>query len=163
MTGVDKVNSLPRADAVQALLEVCHSRGWAEMVADARPFADVASAQRIAEDTWQSLDPAEWLRALQGHPRIGEQGGTSPHFSRQEQAGMSAADADVRAAIAEGNREYEQRFSHVFLISAAGRTPQEILENLRSRLGNDAKTELRVGAEQHRLITRLRLGKLLAG
>jgi OHCU decarboxylase len=157
------LNSLSRAGAVEALLIVCHSRRWADAVADARPFADVASAQRVADDTWLALDPADWRIALRGHPRIGEQGGSSKDFSRQEQAGMSAADADIRAAIEAANCEYERRFSHVFLISAAGRTPQQILDNLRSRLGNDAQTELRVAAEQHRRITRLRLAKLLAG
>ncbi len=65
------------------------------------------------------------------------------------------------AAIAEGNRTYEDRFGQVFLISAEGREPQEILDNLRARLDNDPDTELRVVAEEHRRITRLRLGKLL--
>jgi len=49
----------------------------------------------------------------------------------------------------------------VFLISAAGRTPEEILDALRVRLGNDSATELRVAADEHRRITRLRLAKLL--
>ncbi|HEY9378493.1 MAG TPA: 2-oxo-4-hydroxy-4-carboxy-5-ureidoimidazoline decarboxylase, partial [Jiangellaceae bacterium] len=63
---------------------------------------------------------------------------------------------------AAGNRAYEDRFGHVFLISAAGRSPQEILDNLQSRLTNDPDTELRVAAEEHRRITRLRLAQLLA-
>ena len=76
---------------------------------------------------------------------------------------MSGASDAVRAAIAAGNRRYEDRFGHVFLISAAGRTPEEILNALRLRLGNDPDTELRVAADEHRRITRLRLAKLLAG
>ncbi len=73
---------------------------------------------------------------------------------------MSGVDDQVRAAIAEGNRAYERRFGHVFLISAAGRSPAEILANLESRLGNDAATELTVAADQHRRITRLRLQQM---
>ena len=68
----------------------------------------------------------------------------------------------MQAAIAAGNREYEDRFGHMFLISAAGRSAEEILANLRSRLDNDADTELRVAAEEHRRITRLRLQRLLS-
>jgi OHCU decarboxylase len=67
----------------------------------------------------------------------------------------------VQAAIAAGNTEYEERFGHVFLISAAGRSAEEILAALTDRLGNDPDTELRVAAEEHRRITRLRIERLL--
>ena len=36
----------------------------------------------------------------------------------------------VRAALVDGNRAYEERFGHVFLIRAAGRTPEEMLAEL---------------------------------
>jgi OHCU decarboxylase len=78
-----------------------------------------------------------------------------------EQAGVSRADADVQAALVAGNREYEDRFGHIFLISAANRSAEEILANLRSRLDNDPDTEVKLAAEQHRRITRLRLERLL--
>ena len=156
-------NRLGRPVAVSALLTACHSQRWAEAVADARPYTDVESLQRTADEVWQRLDAADWREALDGHPRIGEQGGTSAELSRHEQAGMSGAAEDVRAAILAGNRRYEDRFGHVFLISAAGRTPEEILAALQSRLHNDPDTELRVAADQHRRITRLRLARLLAG
>jgi OHCU decarboxylase len=155
-------NRLGRPVAVSALLTACHSQRWAEAVADARPYADLDSLQRTADEVWLRLDPTDWREALDGHPRIGEQGGTSADFSRQEQAGMSGATDEVRAAIVAGNRSYEDRFGHVFLISAAGRTPTEILNALRCRLDNDPDTELRTAAEEHRRITRLRLAKLLA-
>jgi len=163
MNTVAGLNALPRPAAVDELLKVCHSPVWAGAVADARPFADLASVLQSAEGCWLALEPRDWRAALAGHPRIGEQGGRSPEFSRQEQAGLSDADTKIKAAIAEGNVEYEQRFGHVFLISAAGRTPAEILANLQSRLSNSADVELSVAAEEHRRITRLRLQQLLSG
>jgi len=51
----------------------------------------------------------------------------------------------------------------VFLIAAAGRGAEEILADLRARLGNDPDTELRVAAEEHRRITRLRIERLMQG
>ena len=161
MNKLDDFNQLPSDVAAAELLSVCHSTRWAAQVAQSRPFADLAAAQKVADEVWQSLGPDEWRAALDGHPRIGEQGGTSQAFSRQEQAGMTGVADRVKAAIAEGNRVYEERFGHVFLISAAGRTPEEILTNLHERLDNDPGTELVVAAEQHRRITRLRLEKLL--
>jgi OHCU decarboxylase len=130
-------------------------------MADSRPFGNMVQLHRTAESVWLGLGPEDWLEALAGHPRIGERGGASVEHSRQEQAGMEVASPSVRAAIAAGNRQYEERFGHVFLISAAGRRPEEILGELTRRLDNGPEEELRVAAEEHRRITRLRLERML--
>ena len=155
-------NLLPASQAALVLLTVCHSNRWATAVVESRPFAGLSALQGVADVVWAGLGPDDWREALDGHPRIGEQGGSSRDFSAQEQSGLSGASADVTTAIAQGNRDYEQRFGHIFLISAAGRSPEEILANLNTRLANDPETELRVAADQHRRITRLRLEKLFA-
>ena len=64
-------------------------------------------------------------------------------------------------ALAEGNREYEQRFNRIFIVCATGKSAPEILEILRRRLRNEQTTELHEAAEQQRLITHLRLKKWL--
>src|SRR5205809_926207 len=66
------------------------------------------------------------------------------------------------AALPQGNVTYEERFGHVFLISATGKRADEMLSALRGRLSNDPATELRVAAEEQAKITRLRLDKLVA-
>jgi 2-oxo-4-hydroxy-4-carboxy--5-ureidoimidazoline (OHCU) decarboxylase len=73
---------------------------------------------------------------------------------------MEAGD-DTLAALAAENQRYEARFGHVFLISAAGRTAEEVLATLRRRIESDAATELGVAAEEQRKITRLRLASML--
>jgi OHCU decarboxylase len=154
-------NELSAEAAVDVLLGVCHSRLWAAEVAAGRPYADVDALLAAADLTWMTLAPPDWLEALDGHPRIGEGGGRSAESSAREQAGMGAAAAEVQASIAVGNVAYEARFGHVFLISAEGRSAEEILANLRSRLSNDPDVEFRIAAEEHRRITRLRLQHLL--
>jgi len=110
---------------------------------------------------WTGRSPGDWLEAFAAHPRIGELGGGSADWSRQEQAGVGTAGQEVQAAIARGNAAYEDRFGYVFLISAAGRDAEEILADLRARLANDPDTELQVAADQHRRITRLRIEQLM--
>ena len=66
-----------------------------------------------------------------------------------------------RAALSDGNRAYEEKFGHVFIVCAAGKTAAEMLAVLRERLKNDPDTELRAAAAEHRRITTLRLEKLL--
>ena len=162
MRGLDRFNRLSDEEAAGELLAVCHSRRWAKEVAAGRPYPDVAALQRAADDVWLGLSPEDWREAFEAHPRIGEAGGASAGWSRQEQAGVGGAGQDTQAAIARGNAAYEARFGHVFLISAAGRDADEILAALTERLGNDPATELRVAAEEHRRITRLRIERLMA-
>ena len=75
---------------------------------------------------------------------------------------MGDADAAVRAALLEGNRAYEERFDHVFLIRAAGRGPEEMLAELRRRLANDEAAERAEVTEQLAQITALRVRGLVA-
>jgi 2-oxo-4-hydroxy-4-carboxy-5-ureidoimidazoline decarboxylase len=65
-------------------------------------------------------------------------------------------------ALAAENRHYEQRFGHVFLIAASGRSGVEILGELRRRMSNDPATELEEAKRELRLIVQLRLGKMVA-
>ena len=63
--------------------------------------------------------------------------------------------------LAEGNRRYEQRFGHVFLIRAAGRSAEDMLAALEQRLGNDDDTERDVVRRELADIVRLRLQKVV--
>jgi len=72
------------------------------------------------------------------------------------------AGESVQLALAEENREYEERFHSVFIVCAIGKSAPEILEILRRRLSNDEATELREAAEEQRKITNLRLKKWLS-
>jgi OHCU decarboxylase len=157
-----RFNASPREEAERDLYSCFANRSWAAAVAGSRPYGDFNQVLAAAESAWSGLAPADWLGAFAAHPRIGERGGHSPAASELEQAGVMQASADTRAALAAENRRYEARFGHVFLIAAAGRGPDEILDALRIRMDNDAERELAVAAGEHRKITRLRLERLLS-
>jgi OHCU decarboxylase len=156
VTGLDRFNALPREEAERLLLGFCASPVWAARVARLRPFETPDAAIRSGEEVWSRLAPAEWLEAFAAHPRIGER---ATGAAAGEQAGTRGAPADVLAELAEANREYEDRFGHVFLVCATGRSAEEMLAICRSRLHNDAPTELRIAAEEQRKITRIRMEK----
>jgi OHCU decarboxylase len=156
-------NALSREEAERQLHACCASSAWASKVAARRPFADTYSLLETAEEAWLDLGPSAWLEAMEGHPRIGERGGRAPASSEREQSGVETATEETLAALAEENRRYEARFGHVFLISASGRSADEILAALRQRLHNSPETEVRVAADEHRKITRLRLERLMQG
>jgi 2-oxo-4-hydroxy-4-carboxy-5-ureidoimidazoline decarboxylase len=156
-----RLNALPDQEARMELLSCCGSRRWAARVSSGRPYSDNAALLAAADEAWDAATEADMREAFAAHPRIGEpeRGGAQ---ERGEQASSADADAATREALREGNVAYERRFGHIYLVFASGRSAAELLENLRSRLGNDARTELAIAAEEQRRITRARLGKLLA-
>jgi OHCU decarboxylase len=115
-----------------------------------------------ADAVWAQLKPSDWLQAFAAHPRIGESGGRAPQSSEREQRRIMDAGDEVLATLAEENRKYDERFGHVFLISADGRSAAEVLAALRQRIDNDPATELNVAADEQRKITRLRLESMLS-
>ena len=162
MTPAAYLNSLPVAAARAALGRCCGARHWVDAMLAARPFGSDAELLATAERVWWGLGRADWLEAFAAHPRIGDRGRGTTDWARREQAGADGAAEATLAALAQGNHAYEERFGHVFLISATGKTAEEMLGALRDRLTNDPATELRVAAEEQAKITRLRLDTLAA-
>lgn len=165
MATLDDVNDGPEETAAE-LLRTCNAapRFVADVLAG-RPYPDADALVARAEEVARALPWDEVTRALAAHPRIGDRvegSSAEAQASRREQSSMSDADAEVRAALVEGNRAYEQRFDHVFLIRAAGRSPEEMLAELRRRLRNDDDTERAEVTEQLAQITALRLKGLLS-
>ncbi len=162
--GLARLNTLGADDATGELLSCCASRAWATAVAAARPLADVTTLMRTADQAWRDLGADDWHEAFAAHPRLGDQkagADTADRWARGEQAGTAGADAATLEALAAGNRDYEQRFGHVFLLCATGKSAADMLAALRARLGNDADAELAIAAEEQLEITRLRLEKWL--
>jgi 2-oxo-4-hydroxy-4-carboxy-5-ureidoimidazoline decarboxylase len=160
-----RFNALSPAAAEQQLLVCCASSAWARAVAGGRPYRSGAALSAASATVLARLSWSDIAEALAAHPRIGQPpGGTGRDaaWSRREQAGVDDADAAVRAALAEANRDYERRFGRVFLIFASGRTPVELLAAARDRLAGDEATEREVVRAELIKITQLRLERLLS-
>ncbi|MFD3743890.1 2-oxo-4-hydroxy-4-carboxy-5-ureidoimidazoline decarboxylase [Nocardia sp. NPDC058633] len=151
-------NDLPATTAEEALLACCSAPRWARVIAGARPYASTESLLEVADAASAALDDAEIAEALAGHPRIGDS--PTSAASAREQSGV--AGAEVRSALAEGNRAYEAKFGHIYLVCAAGRSGEELLAVLRARLDNDSSTERQVMRAELAKINRLRLAGLVA-
>ncbi len=160
-----ELNHLPADEAERVLASCCGSTTWVARVLAGRPYASGRQLLDAADLASSELSAVDVEQALAAHPRIGERAegaSTEARWSRQEQASVSDADAATRERLRERNVAYEQRFDRVFLVRAAGRTPDEMLAELERRLGNDPVTEEREVHEQLAQITRLRVERLLA-
>lgn len=164
---LEELNGLAPDQAVAEFLRCCGSIVWAKEMARLRPYKTREALFATADRTWLSISEHDWLEAFSHHPRIGDGAALEARFAStaawasNEQSGTQGAPRDVLDRLKTLNQEYEKRFPHVFLICATGKSAQEMLSNLESRMGNDPKRELTVASGEQMKITRLRLEKLL--
>jgi OHCU decarboxylase len=162
-----ELNVLPRYRAEDELLKCCSSTAWAQWMARRRPFASPDRLFDAAGEIWWRLDADDWIQAFRAHPQIGQRQSTmhkstqSQAWSAQEQSGMEGAGVGVTMELEDANREYLAKFGYIFIVCATGKSAEEMLRILRSRLPNSADDEVRAAAEEQNKITRLRLEKLL--
>jgi len=165
--GIDPLNRLRKKAALDAFLDCCGSRKWAERMTVNRPFETDAHLFSQADRVWSELDESDWLEAFEHHPPIGgkrpvtKQSPKASKWSAKEQFTAQHASSETLAQLAAENRTYFDKFGYVFLIFATGKTSEEILSALRERMQNNPAAEIRIAAEEQRKITRLRLEKLL--
>lgn len=164
LAGLERLNGVPDGAAREELLTCCSSARWAAEVASGRPFASADEIIARSDAAVAGLTQADLEQALAGHPRIGDRPGAgAAAWSRQEQAGVAAADQAIVRALADGNEAYERRFGHIYLVCATGRSGAELLALLRERLGNDSAAEWDVVRRELAKINQIRLRKLLEG
>jgi 2-oxo-4-hydroxy-4-carboxy--5-ureidoimidazoline (OHCU) decarboxylase len=128
------VRELPRqlsADELAGLFE-----GRTRFVERLAEIEDpLGQARRVA---MQDLTPEERREVLDAHPAIGAKK-LSPRSAAEQGAD---ADPEVLAELEHLNREYEQRHGFRFVVFVDRRPKAEILEVLRSRIGNPTDEEL---------------------
>jgi OHCU decarboxylase len=160
-------NTLQPEQAAAEVLPCCGSKTWAREMANRRPILGEAALLTACDEVWKNLSEADWLEAFRSHPRIGDSHapgsaqGQSAAWSGEEQRKAAPADDGVKAALAAGNRAYEQKFGRIFIVCATGKSAPEILAILERRSRNNETTELLEAAEQQRQIAHLRLKKWL--
>ena len=160
-----RFNTAPPARAAELAHGCLAVPAFALVLATGRPYPSVDAVVGKAEQLARTLSWQQVTTALAAHPRIGDRvAGSSAEAtaSRREQSGMADADDALRTAMVEGNRAYEERFGHVFLIRAAGRSAAEMLAELQRRLGNSAEAERAEVTEQLAQITALRVRQLVS-
>ena len=161
-------NALSSENAAQEILPCFGSETWARQMAARRPILGENSLLQASDQICAILSESDWLEAFRSHPRIGESRASatasarSASWSGEEQRRVGAAEEDVKLALAEGNRAYEERFKRIFIVCATGKSAPEILDILCRRLQNDDATEFREAADQQRQIAQLRLKKWLS-
>jgi allantoicase len=154
------LNSAPLKQAVAEFLRCCGSTAWANTMVAGRPYADWNTLETLARSNWKRSKREDWLEAFAAHPRIGQE--SRSKWTREEQSGVVGGKAETLSELEKLNFQYLGKFGYIFIVCAAGKGPEEVLDNLRRRFKNHPEEEVLNAAEEQRQITRLRLKKLLS-
>jgi 2-oxo-4-hydroxy-4-carboxy-5-ureidoimidazoline decarboxylase len=160
-------NILPKEQLVTELTKCCGSSAWVKGMLEFIPADDMVELLEDAESVWYQCSEADWKEAFAHHPKIGDTASLREKFASTadlasgEQSGVGAASEQTIAALAEGNRLYEEKFGYIFIVCATGKTAEEMLEMLQARLRNSPEEELEIAADEQNKITKLRIEKLL--
>ncbi|GAB2715609.1 2-oxo-4-hydroxy-4-carboxy-5-ureidoimidazoline decarboxylase [Streptomyces bullii] len=158
--GLARFNALDDRAALAALHEVCASTAWGKRLVAARPYATLEDLYAAADAAVAELTPADLQEAMAGHPPIGRPRPGDPTSAR-EQRGMAGASEELKAQMLELNLAYQERFGHVFLVCATGRTGEQMRDAIRERIGNPPEREREIVRTELGKINRIRLARLV--
>jgi 2-oxo-4-hydroxy-4-carboxy-5-ureidoimidazoline decarboxylase len=158
--GLARFNTLEERAALAALLEVCASTAWARRLLAARPYAGPQDLYTESDAAMADLTATDLAEAMAGHPPIGRPKPGDPTSAR-EQRGMAGASEELRAELLDLNLAYQERFGHVFLICATGRTGEQMRDAVKERIGNSPEQEREIVRTELGKINRIRLAKLV--
>ncbi|HEY6063228.1 MAG TPA: 2-oxo-4-hydroxy-4-carboxy-5-ureidoimidazoline decarboxylase [Chitinophagaceae bacterium] len=162
-----ELNILPRQQLIEELMKCCGSASWVNRMLPFIPADDMIELLEDAEEQWYQCGEDDWKDAFAHHPKIGDVGlltkkfASTAQWASGEQSGVNLASKETIEALAEGNRLYEEKFGYIFIVCATGKSAEEMLEMLRSRLKNSPEDEIKIAADEQNKITKLRIEKLL--
>lgn len=158
--GLAGFNALEERAALAALHEACASSAWGSALLARRPYATADDLFAASDAAMAELTTADLEEAMAGHPPIGRPKPGDPTSSR-EQRGMAGASEELKAQMLELNLAYQEKFGHVFLICATGRTGEQMRDAVKERIGNSPEQEREIVRSELGKINRIRLTHLV--
>jgi len=164
---IEKLNQLDKNTLKQELLKCCGANKWADNLANEIPFESEKDLFDKSDKIWNSLDKEDYLEAFAQHPKIGDINSLAKKFANtkgwaeNEQSGVNSANNLTIQELATFNNTYDEKFGYIFIVCATGKSAQEMLDILKSRIDNDSEKELKIAGDEQNKITKIRLEKLL--
>ncbi|MFE6170606.1 2-oxo-4-hydroxy-4-carboxy-5-ureidoimidazoline decarboxylase [Streptomyces sp. NPDC056464] len=158
--GLARFNALEEHAAHAALHEACASTTWVKLLLAGRPHACADDLYAASDAAMAELTAEDLAEAMAGHPPIGRPKAGDPTSAR-EQRGMAGASEELKAELLDLNLAYQDRFGHVFLICATGRTGEQMRDALKERIGNSPEQEREIVRTELGKINRIRLARIV--
>ena len=170
MITLSQLNSLSEQEAFTQLEQCCVSKTWVNQMLTSRPFSSENELIKKAASIWYNdCSVEDFQEAFTGHPKIGnveslkEKFAHTAEWAGNEQSKVTGANKETIEALAKANELYEDKFGYIFIVSASGKSAEEILAIVNSRLNNNVDDEIYVAMNEQHKITVIRLVKLIEG
>jgi 2-oxo-4-hydroxy-4-carboxy-5-ureidoimidazoline decarboxylase len=152
----------------EEIFKCCGSRTWVEKLSEKYPFPSVEELKNESDKIWFSLSEKDWLEAFTQHPKIGDMKSLEKKFALTanwasgEQSGITTATKNILQELKAANDDYEKKFGYIFIVCATGKSAEEMLSILKSRLKNSPQEEIKIAIHEQNKITHLRIDKLFS-
>jgi 2-oxo-4-hydroxy-4-carboxy-5-ureidoimidazoline decarboxylase len=162
-----ELNTLPKEQLKEELMKCCSSNVWVNKMLPFFPADDMVELLEDAEEQWFLCSEEDWKEAFAHHPKIGDveslktKFGSTAAWASGEQSGVTEASQQTLEALAKANKLYEEKFGYIFIVCATGKSADEMLTILQTRLQNNPEVEIEIAADEQNKITKLRIEKLL--
>ncbi|OUR94518.1 hypothetical protein A9Q87_02475 [Flavobacteriales bacterium 34_180_T64] len=168
MITLSQLNELSEKDCVSKLELCCVSKTWVSKMVESRPFDSEEVLIKKAASIWYNdCSISDYEEAFTGHPKIGnveslkEKYAHTAEWASNEQSKVSEADINIIKALASANQHYESKFGFIFIVSASGKSAEEMLAIINTRLLHEIEDEIYVAMNEQHKITVIRLTKLI--
>ena len=160
-------NVMPEDERRKALYACCGSTEWVDKMMKLFPMEELVELLDFAEAQWYTCSDEACLEAFSQHPKIGDMESlqkkfaATAQFASGEQNAVTAAKQEVLKSLQQANQQYEDKFGFIFIVSATGKSAEEMLSILQRRLNNTREDEMNNARDEQNKITLLRLQKLI--
>lgn len=170
MITLNILNSLSKKEARTHLEKCCVSKIWISKMVESRPFSSEEDVIKRAASIWYNdctLD--DFKQAFTGHPKIGDieslrkKFANTKEWASNEQAKVAEANTSTIGALEKANKAYKDKFGYIFIVSASGKSAEEMLAIINARLLHNKEDEIYVAMNEQHKITVIRLDKLIEG
>ncbi|MCF6361633.1 MAG: 2-oxo-4-hydroxy-4-carboxy-5-ureidoimidazoline decarboxylase [Cyclobacteriaceae bacterium] len=165
---LEELNNLPFEQQTAEFTKCCGAHNWVNKMVASNPYTSANALLETADSEWLKCTEEDGLEAFTHHPKIGDvkslaaKYGNTKDWASNEQKEVESASKEAIKKLAHLNKVYEDRFGFIFIVCATGKSAEEMLEILESRLDNDYNDEVKIAMGEQHKITVLRLKKLLS-
>lgn len=158
-----KLNRMNKAAFTTELGSIFEHSPWvAELVWEHKPFASVDRLLKGMMDVVLSASEDRIIGLLRAHPDLGTRIKLGNYSTaEQRDAGLDTLTSEEHQLFSELNRAYVERFGFPFILAVRGKIKEEIVTNMRERIGNTRFEERQKALEQVQLIACLRLADII--
>ena len=166
---IDRLNRNSVDDTKALFMRICGSPKWGSIMEQRRPFCCVNGLVAIAIEVWRALPDHAAMAAIMHHPRIGDKVVNEKEYDETERIfiaqearapGGKKMSTEIRRQLVQGNREYENKFGFIYVVSAFGKSDEEMLSLLQQRLRSSPHKEFQVARDEEEKVLQRRLTEM---